>query len=390
VKKKASHYRLHWAFAESAKDLVRFSEPSFYDLIETRLWTLGTLLVKQDRDDFRIEKDKCKLVEFFLLNRLPTPTTYGPWQDKEQFLAAMDTDELKDGFKNKPGAFLKCCHLTIGGGRSSVTRITSLEWARKNKHTLHEFMDHFWTLQPDDLQRSWRLANNYITDNAHLTPGVMVQSSVGRMMELKVEVVWGHAYVAHITEEDSGSLLTRWPNGTFMVEVFPKDGQPGNLIRHAGIPLADGVEFNSRWMFDDPQYLQCAWDLAEYAAQAMAIDEVRVDIFVVKGDPGGCKCNEDSISSGVPYGSHFKYLAKMWNEGHSNRWYVPFTTQLAVHDLVPDDIPGLKSRLKPESEYAFRFMDTPASVKLRQRHDEMVSTHDFKRGDDLGDLAKAD
>ena len=41
---------------------------------------------------------------------------------------------------------------------------------------------------------------------------------------------------------------------------------------------------------------RCVWPLAERAALAMGIDEVRIDVFVVQGHPDDCQLNEISIS----------------------------------------------------------------------------------------------
>ena len=42
---------------------------------------------------------------------------------------------------------------------------------------------------------------------------------------------------------------------------------------------------------------RCVWPLAERAARLMAIDEVRIDIFLVQGRPDDCQINEISVSS---------------------------------------------------------------------------------------------
>ena len=86
--------------------------------------------------------------------------------------------------------------------------------------------------------------------------------------------------------------------------------------------------------------MDCAWELARRVSKLMAIDEIRVDIFLTYGDPHNCAMNECSISSGVPYGSHYRYLADLWSEGHlqSPRTYQVLHTDKKVYELTAADV----------------------------------------------------
>jgi len=161
---------------------------------------------------------------------------------------------------------------------------------------------------------------------------------------------WGKALVANVADPnniDSGSIVTRWPDGKFDIEVFPLEHQPGNLLMQAGTPIEEchppECDFQNRWIQDEGgAYMKCAFELAETAAILMGIDEVRMDVFMVKGDPNGCRANENSISSGVPYGSNFQFLADVWYAGHKNRWYNRYDIDTPVYMQTKKDIPNLQ------------------------------------------------
>ena len=75
------------------------------------------------------------------------------------------------------------------------------------------------------------------------------------------------------------------------------------------------------------------WALVEAAAHVMGIDQVRIDIFVFKGHPDDLVINENSLSSGVGYRAHFKYMTGLWVEGHRRRRYKLFNTTVKPYEL---------------------------------------------------------
>ena len=71
-------------------------------------------------------------------------------------------------------------------------------------------------------------------------------------------------------------------------------------------------------------HLACVFRLAERVAFAAAIDQMRVDIFVEKGNPDACMVNENSLSSGSDTWPHRMYVARLWAEGHERHLYTAF------------------------------------------------------------------
>ena len=47
----------------------------------------------EDRDDFKLEKDKCQMMQFFLLNGLPMPEFLGAWASLPGFTRALQNRE---------------------------------------------------------------------------------------------------------------------------------------------------------------------------------------------------------------------------------------------------------------------------------------------------------
>ncbi len=64
----------------------------------------------------------------------------------------------------------------------------------------------------------------------------------------------------------------------------------------------------------DEGHVACAFKLGEQIAKAMAINLVRLDIFVAQGSPDGCIVNESFLSSGGQTFSHRRYMGKLWGE----------------------------------------------------------------------------
>eukprot|EP00966_Prymnesium_polylepis_P113542 2625549-Prymnesium_polylepis.1 len=92
--------------------------------------------MRDGRDDFRMEKDKCTMQDFLVRNRIPMAGVLGTWRinasawrgkhrrgAEEQLLDAV-VDEFASGriFDRNPEAaqpfYLKCCHLTQGSAES--------------------------------------------------------------------------------------------------------------------------------------------------------------------------------------------------------------------------------------------------------------------------------
>lgn len=64
------------------------------------------------------------------------------------------------------------------------------------------------------------------------------------------------------------------------------------------------------WIVKEGHHTRCI-ELAERFARIVGIDEIRVDIFIKKGNAMMAMVNEDSISSGGQYRSHFPHMAEV-------------------------------------------------------------------------------
>merc|ERR1712166_532737 len=85
-----------------------------------------------------------------------------------------------------------------------------------------------------------------------------------------------------------------------------------------------------QWIFTEG-HMDCAWRLAERTATLMGADQVRLDIFLARNHPGECSLNENSISSGPPYGAHGEHLA--------NIWYEPYDNHLRIYEQTAANLP---------------------------------------------------
>eukprot|EP00472_Partenskyella_glossopodia_P004299 CAMPEP_0197539244 /NCGR_PEP_ID=MMETSP1318-20131121/62114_1 /TAXON_ID=552666 /ORGANISM="Partenskyella glossopodia, Strain RCC365" /LENGTH=273 /DNA_ID=CAMNT_0043097909 /DNA_START=396 /DNA_END=1214 /DNA_ORIENTATION=- len=269
-------------------------------------------LEEDGRDDFKVEKDKCVMMDFFKKNQFPMPQVLKVWKVKE--IAKRD---IRDDAQSLLGStdfpvFLKCCHLTQGSSKSTIP-LKSLDYVQKQWPYLSRWIDTKWKYRSDDWERPWAADMNKLTDS--LIPGLLIQGPFHipkgpglQFMELKVEVLFGRAYLAVANEPYKGTILTR--DG--VIETYP------GIVSQ----ITNSATFNppeTSWVTDEG-HLEHVWALAERAAKIMAVDEVRIDIFIRRGDPHGLAINENSLSSGMGYRMHFAFLAKIWASGHVNKW----------------------------------------------------------------------
>eukprot|EP00466_Bigelowiella_natans_P001776 jgi/Bigna1/89799/estExt_fgenesh1_pg.C_550137 len=145
----------------------------------------------------------------------------------------------------------------------------------------------------------------------------------------RVEVLYGRAYLAVANEPYKGTILTRDGN----IEVYPSIRRQ---ITNAAILNPD----ETKWVQEEG-HLPKVWSLAERAAKIMGVDEVRIDIFIRRGDPSGLAINENSLSSGMGYRMHFSFLAQVWAEGHLKQWYSVYDNKIPVYAQTKDDSPNL-------------------------------------------------
>mmetsp|Transcript_742 Transcript_742/g.1866 ORF Transcript_742/g.1866 Transcript_742/m.1866 type:complete len:212 (-) Transcript_742:109-744(-) len=150
--------------------------------------------------------------------------------------------------------------------------------------------------------------------------------------ELKVDVVWGRAYIAALLVNNRFPQITWALRGHSEGAAVPYDPADPSRAFHTALEWG-----SSHWVFSEG-HMPCVWALAERTARAMGADQVRIDIFVARHRQEGCVLNEISLSSGNPLGAHDRFLARAWllpwlssayTEGRST---LPVYGRGALHD----------------------------------------------------------
>ena len=98
------------------------------------------------------------------------------------------------------------------------------------------------------------------------------------------------------------------------------------MLAAISVPMATDARY--QWIFTEG-HMDCAWHLAERTATLMGADQVRLDIFLARNHPGECSLNENSISSGHPYGAPG---CEIWSGSHTLPSY---EEKLALADHRP-------------------------------------------------------
>ena len=78
----------------------------------------------------------------------------------------------------------------------------------------------------------------------------------------------------------------------------------------------------------------CVWQLAERAAKVMALDYVRIDVFLSPSKPSACKINEISLSSAMELLYAAEYVGLLWLEPHLRQSYAVLARRLRLRGLV--------------------------------------------------------
>jgi len=304
------------------------------NMIHERIKAFAKLLDADGRDDYKVEKDRCKMYSFFKKNNLPICDVLGEWTSKEDFFKVLKAGEVTKLAGGDFPVFFKACHLTQSSSQGTLI-ISSAEKMAKGiaDNSLVEWVEKKWAFRPNDFERVWVNEGNKLTDS--ITPAILVQGpfkqagaswkvhgrfAVG-LLEFRVEVLWGRAYLALL----DGCV------------VFFRDGIIEDYSTPLGflkIPVFGSEKL--QWIVDEG-YMDCIFTLAERAAQATATESVRYDIFLKKGDPNGCTINENSLSSGMLYWGHEDYLAQTWASGHISKGYQVLDTEMPVYELGPGE-----------------------------------------------------
>jgi len=334
---------LHWSSLELPRTV------SFHDLINQRGKKLVRNLFEHNWEDYKIEKDKCSMFEFLGGNGLP----HVPWVsilryniNKENNKPVNDnTNSVQEGedharyYQNLTAMltrmkqilssatefpmFIKSCHITTGAAKS-VYRIMDKSHVQQRWPEIESWAYRMWRYRSNDWERQWAIPFNTLT--AQLQPGFMIQgpwmaNRKENPVEIKVEVIWGRAYLAFVSTGRCGGDTIILRDGTVTRYT---DSLMQNIL-HQG--HADPCY---QWIVDEG-HLPRAWFMAESAARLMGIDAIRIDIFLLRGDPMASVINEDSLSSGAEYRWHFQHMANLWAMGHSLKKYQVVDPQVDSH-----------------------------------------------------------
>jgi len=284
------------------------------------------------RDDFKIEKSKCVMTRFLQRNAFPIPPILSIWNTSSL------PSELNEA--SCPSAplplFVKACHLTQGHLHS---------WSRVERcdqlPELKAWMEAIFNTVADDHKRMWAEDADKLT--AKLEPGFFLQGGVKlspdhvplqyagtggalaelagspreSIFELKCEVLWARVYLCEL-------VLGEMPGPTQVFYLRSPDDDDEAVTMDPHGHESETVNGDNREWVRTEGHMACVFKLAERVARAAAIDQMRVDIFVTKGDPDGCMVNENSLSSGSDTWPHRMYVARLWAEGHERGLYKTF------------------------------------------------------------------
>jgi len=324
----ARNFELHpyWSNSNEATQ-----DMSFREVVTERMRAMHRQFQESGRMDYRIEKDRWAQFEFFRRNNIPHPEIKKIWFSREEVIDDVKSGDAIESMEHWP-IFFKAGHLTQ---RSSLGTfpLSSLEKYHEKKQELIRWINDKWDYRSRDVDRPWQVEGDAMTDA--LTPSILVQEPMlnknlsqasfqlgGRvslgLVEIKVEVIWGRVYIMQM---DAMTVFRR--NGdiedysTFFGAVLHKPGPGSN---------------HTLWIRDEG-HIDCVVETAERVAQAAHIDYVRVDIFLDRSDPKGCKVNEISLSSGYHYYGHENYIAQLWAGPLHDKLYKRFNSTTPVYEL---------------------------------------------------------
>ena len=334
---------LHPYWARTPREVS--TQTTWQDMVVGRMASMVRQLRTDARnDDFKVEKDKCEMYGFFARNQLPFVGLLGMWSDKQALVSFLHDTRSNIMLKQKSvrkyswPLWLKSCHLTQGDDAGRIMLKKSDFTDADKFNTIVEWLASKWSQRPNDDARAWSdsarrllgtLKPRFLIQESYAGPyGNAVGFSKRAPVELKVEVIWGRAYLANVCDYEAYILrdgtVERWDTSIFS--------------RIAHVPVTDRAHnANVQWLLDEG-HMERVFALAERVCQAMMADQVRVDIFVRPGDPDGAVVNEISISPGALYKWHAQPMASMWRRGHVTRSYTPYrlgADKKRVYELGP-------------------------------------------------------
>eukprot|EP00930_Biecheleria_cincta_P023914 TRINITY_DN171_c0_g1_i1.p1 TRINITY_DN171_c0_g1~~TRINITY_DN171_c0_g1_i1.p1 ORF type:complete len:450 (-),score=87.21 TRINITY_DN171_c0_g1_i1:549-1898(-) len=319
----AQRFQLHGYWSKHMK--VDSMDNSWTELLTRRVRSMRIQLEEEGREDHRLEKDKCDMLQWLERNGFPIPKVVGIWHGNvELFLKELFSRVTLSGNSTWP-LFAKTCHLTQGV-EDSVRMLKSPEWVLEHKQDLTAFVEQKWKKTTKDKDRIFAADSN--TLSRFLPPGFVIQEAFPRPVEFKVLVLWGRAYIAYVIE--SQGIVCR-------DATFEKGSRARGWGSNAPVPISQVPEL--AWV---EEQLPRIWQLSEAVALASGNEQIRVDIFVRKGEPDAISVNEISLSSGTLQHMHTEFVAKLWAEPHIKASYQSHPSKLPVHklDVTSDEMPN--------------------------------------------------
>mmetsp|Transcript_2263 Transcript_2263/g.3607 ORF Transcript_2263/g.3607 Transcript_2263/m.3607 type:complete len:561 (-) Transcript_2263:287-1969(-) len=315
------------------------------EMINQRITAMGQQMEQSGKKGFMIEKDKCAMFEFFVRHDIPVAKI--GWISH----SFAETEEKLREIQQNQGSykfplFLKGCHLTQGSDSGMMALKSSHLSAGKFDSELIPWLKKKWAQKPNDDGRAWAVTMNKLLHT--LQPGMALQhpfqgmrvSPYNTPLEVKVEVLWGRAYLGLFADYHDVIALR---DGS--LEFTCRDSACSEWWTHGNVP-----DKRLQWVQENG-HMEGVWKLAELTAQRIGIDEARIDIFIDPAKPESPVVNEISLSSGHEYFYHTDFLAEAWAAPHRalakgkrvEGWPVPEVrkTEVEVH-LQPKPQSGKK------------------------------------------------
>ena len=235
--------------------------------------------------------------------------------------------------------FVKACHITQGGQNGWMRVASAEKWAAgvadagadpaedlrsSGKQLLWALRK--WDEKAVDVGRPWETAMGPML--ASLAPGIMAVQGfpaypgAAAPYEVKVEVVWGQAYIA----------LPQWHN------EHQEQVTAGAILRPCEFSFGSDETHNYHWACErlptgtpgGDTAMDFVWKLSEQTARAAGADQMRVDVFMDRNNPTKPVVNEISLFSMTGKYGHTHYLGKLWFDGYRERRY-------RLMENVPDE-----------------------------------------------------
>ena len=111
IEARASDFKLHPYFSKTVAPPA--DALTWHAMIHARILSFKRQLDEENRHDFRLEKDKCAMLEIYGRAGFRLPRVLGHWDDRERLIAALRSGEaIRSATPAEWPVFIKACHLT--------------------------------------------------------------------------------------------------------------------------------------------------------------------------------------------------------------------------------------------------------------------------------------